>query len=68
VINSPRPLAVASAVRSQISCTAVINGKVNRLVHNRPKPVAAPACEYVAIPDGPSSLAPVTSPGPNARR
>ena len=27
-------------------------------------PKAAPACEYVAIPEGSSSLAPVTKPGP----
>ncbi|MFI5425017.1 MAG: hypothetical protein WB706_08285 [Nitrososphaeraceae archaeon] len=30
-----------------------------------PKPNLAPACEYVAIPEGSSSAAPVTTPGPN---
>jgi hypothetical protein len=45
VTGSPRPLPVARAVRSQISCTAVISGNVSRLVHSIPKPVAAPACE-----------------------
>jgi hypothetical protein len=29
------------------------------------RPKAAPACEYVAIPDGSSSLAPVINPGPS---
>jgi hypothetical protein len=29
-----------------------------------PKPKLAPACEYVAIPEGSSSAAPVTTPGP----
>ena len=30
-----------------------------------PKPKLAPACEYVAIPEGSSSAPPVTTPGPN---
>lgn len=30
-----------------------------------PRPNLAPACEYVAIPDGSSSEAPVINPGPN---
>jgi hypothetical protein len=34
-------------------------------VHKVASPKAAPACEYVAIPDGSSSLAPVTKPGPS---
>jgi hypothetical protein len=45
-----------------------INGKVKRAVHKVEKPNCAPACEYVAIPDGSSSLAPVMRPGPNERR
>ena len=36
VTSSPRLLPVASAVRSQISCTAVISGKVIRLTHSMP--------------------------------
>ena len=40
-------------------------GKTNKAVQNVLSPKAAPACEYVAIPDGSSSLAPVTRPGPS---
>lgn len=32
------------------------------------KPKPAPACEYVAIPEGSSSLAPVISPRPSTRQ
>src|SRR3982751_4275163 len=42
-----------------------MSGKVRNLVHNIPYPKAAPVCEYVAIPLGSSSAAPVTSPGPS---
>ena len=31
-------------------------------------PYCAPAIEYVAMPDGSSSAAPVTSPGPSAEK
>lgn len=34
-------------------------------IHNVERPNIAPACEYVAMPEGSSSLAPVTKPGPN---
>ena len=66
--SSPSPRPVASAVRSHVSWTAAISGNVKRLVHNSPKRNCAPACAYVAIPDGSSSDAPVTNPGPSARR
>ena len=36
--SSPSPAPVASAVRSQISCTAAINGKVSRAAHKNDKP------------------------------
>jgi hypothetical protein len=36
--------------------------------HNIPRPNPAPACEYVAIPDGSSSDAPVIRPGPKNLR
>src|SRR5277367_4034014 len=68
VANSPRPTPVASAVRSQISCTAAMSGKVNKAVHRKPRPCAAPAWAYVATPEGSSSDAPVTRPGPRIRR
>ncbi|HEY7227507.1 MAG TPA: hypothetical protein VH481_05215 [Nitrososphaeraceae archaeon] len=43
----------------------VIIGNRYRAIHNIPRPNFAPACEYVAIPDGSSSEAPVINPGPN---
>jgi hypothetical protein len=50
--SSPRVFPVARAVRSQISWIAIINGSVISAVHNSPNPNCAPACAYVAIPDG----------------
>src|SRR3989338_3652808 len=41
-----------------------MNGKVNNAVHANWEPCAAPAWEYVAMPEGSSSGAPVVSPGP----
>jgi hypothetical protein len=43
---------------------AAIRGNVINAVHKVANPNFAPACEYVAIPEGSSSLAPVISPGP----
>src|SRR5689334_22436545 len=40
------------------------NGRVTTAIHNSPYPNCAPACEYVAIPDGSLSEPPVTNPGP----
>ena len=37
-MSSPSPLPVASAVRSQISCTPAINGKVMSATQSIPKP------------------------------
>jgi hypothetical protein len=37
------------------------------VTHSMPKPNLAPACEYVAIPLGSSSEAPVMRPGPSSR-
>ena len=37
---------------------------MNGISHSRAKPTCAPACEYVAIPLGSSSEAPVIRPGP----
>jgi len=37
-------------------------------VHSSPYPNAAPAIEYVEIPDGSSSAQPVINPGPKSER
>jgi hypothetical protein len=51
-----------------MSCTAVISGNVNNAIHNVEYPYAAPATEYVEIPEGSSSAAPVMMPGPKAAK
>ena len=66
IAASPSP--VTAPMRMHASCTATMSGKVSSIVHRVPKPNCAPACEYVAIPDGSSSAAPVTSPGPKIFR
>jgi hypothetical protein len=62
--TSPRP--VTMPMRAHMICTAAISGQVSRAVQRRPSPNCAPAIEYVAMPDGSSSAAPVTTPGPSA--
>lgn len=42
--RAPRLLPVASAVRSQISCTAIMSGSVTGTVQSMPLPNVAPAC------------------------
>jgi hypothetical protein len=42
-----------------------IRGNATIEVQRVERPYIAPACEYVAMPDGSSSLAPVTRPGPS---
>lgn len=59
---NPRP--VTSPMRAHISCTTAIRGNVSAASHNSWKPYCAPVCEYVAMPDGSSSDAPVVRPGP----
>ena len=54
--------------RADISCTVVINGNENRAVHSGAYPKDAPLTEYVEMPDGSSSAAPVVSPGPSVDR
>jgi len=51
-----------------MSCTDAINGKENRAVHSGAYPNEAPVTEYVEIPEGSSSAAPVISPGPNSEK
>src|SRR5712692_4389070 len=55
-------------MRAHIICTAAISGQVRNAVHSRLVPNCAPAIEYVAMPDGSSSAAPVMRPGPRASR
>ena len=43
----------------------VIIGNRYKAIHNIPRPNFAPAWEYVAMPEGSSSEAPVINPGPN---
>ncbi len=45
-----------------------MSGKVITAVQSVVNPNAAPAVEYVPIPDGSSSAAPVISPGPSCRK
>jgi hypothetical protein len=45
-------------------CTAAISGHVRSAVQRSLVPSCAPATDYVAIPEGSSSAAPVITPGP----
>lgn len=58
------PDPVTRPILALISWIAHMNGYENKVNHNTPKPNWAPACEYVAIPLGSSSDAPVINPGP----
>jgi DNA-binding transcriptional LysR family regulator len=51
-----------------MSWTAAMRGNEIRAVQRVPHPSEAPATEYVEIPDGSSSAAPVTRPGPSSTR
>src|SRR5436190_6538599 len=55
-------------MRAHIICTAAMSGHVISDVQRSPVPSCAPAMEYVAIPEGSSSAAPVISPGPRESR
>ena len=59
------PLPVTIPIRAHMICTAAISGHVTRAVHSSVVPSCAPATEYVAMPDGSSSAAPVMMPGPS---
>src|SRR6266853_906332 len=63
-ITPARPRPVTMPRRAHINCTAAINGKEKSAVHNPAYPYDAPATEYVEMPEGSSSAAPVISPGP----
>ena len=60
------PMPVTLPMRAHIICTAAISGQVSSAVQRSLVPSCAPATEYVAIPDGSSSAAPVITPGPIA--
>src|SRR5450755_2047906 len=60
-----RPCPVTIPIRAHIICTAAINGHVRSAVQRSLVPSCAPATEYVAMPDGSSSAAPVITPGPS---
>src|SRR5258708_25849338 len=55
-------------MRALISGPADMSGKLNSIVQPSAYPNRAPTCEYVAIPLGSSSDAPVTNPGPSRRQ
>ena len=52
-------------MRAHISCAIAMSGNVTGASQRKRNPCWAPACEYVAMPDGSSSEAPVVSPGPS---
>ncbi len=60
--TSPWPLARLS--RAAVSCTADASGRQRGAIHTRSKRNLAPTCEYVPMPAGSSSAAPVMKPGP----
>jgi hypothetical protein len=49
-------------------CTTAIIGVVSRASHSIENPVLAPATEYVEMPEGSSSAAPVIKPGPRTEK
>src|SRR5512141_2873455 len=63
---SPRPVTIP--IRAQVIWTAAIRGHVSQAVQSKALPSWAPAIEYVAIPEGSPSAAPVMRPGPIAER
>ena len=60
-----RPCPVTLPMRAHIICTAAMSGHVSNAVQRSLVPSCAPATEYVAIPEGSSSAAPVMMPGPS---
>src|SRR6185369_10676284 len=60
-----RPSCVTQPMRADSIWMPIINGVVRNSVQTRAKRNCAPACEYVAMPLGSSSAAPVMRPGPS---
>jgi len=67
-IRAAKPFLLKRPILAHISCIIIIIGNRYKDIHNMPRPNFAPACEYVAIPEGSSSAAPVITPGPSALR
>jgi hypothetical protein len=44
-MSEAKPRPVTNPKRPAVSCTAAASGRVNQVVHNKPKPNAAPTCE-----------------------
>jgi hypothetical protein len=68
LIEVARPCPVVMPSRAAVSCTAAANGSVTIVIQSSPNPNAAPTCEYVPMPEGSSSAAPVTTAGPNREK
>ena len=64
LMTPDKPLPDAIPILPHISWMATIAGHKNTASQASLYPYWAPAMEYVAIPDGSSSAAPVTNPGP----
>jgi len=60
-----KPSPVTQPMRAESIWMPIISGVVSRSIHTRPKRNCEPACEYVAMPLGSSSAAPVIRPGPS---
>src|ERR1700733_5966901 len=67
-ITAARPTPVTIPMRAHMPCTTAIIGVVISASHSIDSPVVAPATEYVEMPEGSSSAAPVMMPGPRFRR
>jgi hypothetical protein len=59
---------VTIPIRAHIIWTVAMSGQVIAAVQRSDVPSWAPATEYVATPEGSSSAAPVTRPGPSAEK
>lgn len=55
-------------ILAQAIWTAAMRGQGRNAVHSSEVPSWAPAIEYVAMPEGSSSAAPVMTPGPRMER
>lgn len=63
-----KPSPVTMPMRTHMNWTHPISGHVRTAVQSIDVPSCAPTIEYVATPDGSSSAAPVTKPGPNTEK
>src|SRR6478672_9275051 len=62
------PWPVTRPIRALTTWMPTISGVVRNTLHSIARPNCAPACEYVAMPLGSSSAAPVIRPGPRRSR